>query len=505
MIIDEAHNLLDSIASIHSVTVSETQLTSAILQLAEYYRKYGSRLKAKNLMYIKQLQLVLENLNKMLRKKPGNNDSRVLQLSDFLFDAGIDHLNLFKLLRYLEGSELAKKLRGFVVKYSDETLATTNVNTTIEKKPSNLQSFLKDIETKPGRKSQKAKPIVVEPQIIRPTANYGSITAPLFSIQQFIQVLTNYARDGRIVVTPQSGLKFLLLNPAVYFEEIASKARSIVLAGGTMEPIGEVIDLLLQPAGISQPRIERFSCGHVIPKENLMSTVIKRGPSGTDLNFNFKSRGDAKLLAEICQIVAKVCAIAPGGVVCFFPSYDYEAKVAEFFNKSEWLGQVTAKKKFFREASGRVEAILTDFGRAVVDGKPKGLGAALFAVVGGRMSEGLNFADDLGRVVLVFGMPYPNRNSAELQEKLKFLTVKFGTESAERHYENLCLKAVNQSIGRAIRHRNDFASVMLIDNRYAKPSVLGKLPNWIRTATTVSEDFNGCLTVMQNFFHSHSC
>jgi len=74
------------------------------------------------------------------------------------------------------------------------------------------------------------------------------------------------------------------------------------------------------------------------------------------------------------------------------------------------------------------------------------------AVVGAKLSEGLNFTDDLARAVVMVGLPYPNASSSELQERLKYVSnlskQKGKTGDAGKElYENLCMNAVNQSIG----------------------------------------------------------
>jgi len=74
------------------------------------------------------------------------------------------------------------------------------------------------------------------------------------------------------------------------------------------------------------------------------------------------------------------------------------------------------------------------------------------AVVGAKLSEGLNFADDLARAVVMVGLPYPNASSPELKERLKYVSnlskEKGEMEDAGKElYENMCLNAVNQSIG----------------------------------------------------------
>ena len=106
------------------------------------------------------------------------------------------------------------------------------------------------------------------------------------------------------------------------------------------------------------------------------------------------------------------------------------------------------------------------------------------------MSEGINFADDMARCVLVVGLPYPDITDPVLMEKMKSLDNECSNAgigiSGQAYYQNLCMRTVNQSVGRAIRHANDYAAIILADFRYASDTRIWRgLPAWLRRGCDV--------------------
>lgn len=58
----------------------------------------------------------------------------------------------------------------------------------------------------------------------------------------------------------------------------------------------------------------------------------------------------------------------------------------------------------------------------------------------------------------------------------------------------------NVSIGRAIRHRKDWASLILVDQRYRSTSIQSKLPAWIRDDIAVCDSFGQTMKHLGQFY-----
>ncbi|CAM9905430.1 unnamed protein product, partial [Ectocarpus sp. 12 AP-2014] len=372
----------------------------------------------------------------------------------------------------------------------------------------------------------------------------------LQTVEAFLDALTNASRDGRVLATfggqevggrsssrdsvggsggrgatagknttqdeEEPSVKFLMLNPAVHFDEIVQKARAMVLVGGTMQPTGDLVRQLF--SSVEPSRVEVFSCGHVIPRENLLPLCVSKGPSGKTFNFTFHRRGTDEQLDELGRLMTNVCKLVPGGVVCFLASYGYLDQVLQRWKASGTLRQLNKLKSVFSEprSAKDVDAVLREFSLAARAGAWKPTtsggggggssssgGALLLSVVGAKMSEGINFSDDLARCVVMVGLPYPDKRDAELKQKMAYLDEASPSSrgrAGREYYSSICMRAVNQSIGRSIRHAGDYASILLVDERYKDDQVVRLLPGWIAERVVKPANFGQCFVALRRFF-----
>ncbi|CEP13877.1 hypothetical protein [Parasitella parasitica] len=483
VIIDEAHNLLETMTSMYTVSLSLHQIQLAWNQLNLYIQKYRSRLLGKNVVYIKQILSIIKILIRHLTpQEESQRKDSVMRVNEFLHASSIDHINMFKIQNYLEASSLARKLNGFIDKARER-------------------------EEEERQKEQLKNP---KAPIAQPSPSLTSSTLTLTQIESFLMALTNPDKDGRIVTSfgslenPGAVIKYMLLNPADAFKPVVEEAKSVILAGGTMEPISDFLNHLFP--SVPESRIAHFSCGHIIPPENLTTITLDAGPTGQPLIFNYESRQDLKLMDEVGIAIANLCNVIPDGIVCFFPSFTYLDQVYKRWataDNGKILTQIEKRKKVFKEPreSNQVENTLRDYALQI-NSPDKMMGALLLCVVNGKMSEGINFSDSLGRGIIMIGLPFANRGSVELIEKMKYAQQysNGNSNAGTEYYENLCMRGVNQSIGRAIRHRGDYATIILLDKRYATPRIGRKLPRWIGEHVEHADRFGLIMGKTSKFF-----
>jgi hypothetical protein len=96
---------------------------------------------------------------------------------------------------------------------------------------------------------------------------------------------------------------------------------------------------------LPQERMSTFSCGHIIPSENLQAVILGSGPTGKELEFKFANRGDDTLLTELGQIILNLMNVVPRGMIVFLPSYAFLDEVMKMWKRSGAWEKMGSKKK----------------------------------------------------------------------------------------------------------------------------------------------------------------
>ena len=282
MIVDEAHNLLDTISQIHSAEITNDFLNYAVQQVNQYYTRYSSRLLPKNLLYMKQVKFILSKLKKLL---DSTNKSRLLCTYDFINETEISNLDLLKLVKYIETSKLAQKV-GFLAEYLNSDKGKENENKRQnEVNQRGVTAFLKRMKNSTSDKcktdlSEHTSDSTCSQDKEKAEKGPTSSTAPIINVTSLLKALISVQNEGRILISISSdsdleseqskSIKYMLLNPSSQFTELISECRSIIVAGGTMHPLSEFRDQLFIQAGAEPNRIMHFSCDHVVPGENIL-------------------------------------------------------------------------------------------------------------------------------------------------------------------------------------------------------------------------------------------
>ena len=119
------------------------------------------------------------------------------------------------------------------------------------------------------------------------------------------------------------------------------------------------------------------------------------------------------------------------------------------------------------------------------DSIARGRGSLLIAVCRGKVSEGIDFADAQARAVVCVGIPFPNWKDHQVQQKREYNDRRrrdgcTSLLSGSQWYDVEAFRALNQALGRCIRHRNDWGAILLLDARFNNRHYFNSLSKWAR-------------------------
>jgi len=268
------------------------------------------------------------------------------------------------------------------------------------------------------------------------------------------------------------------------------------LTSGTLSPLQATAE------EIGLPFTVQLENQHIVTASQVWCGVLGAGPDGTQLNSSFKSRSDPKYLAALGQVIIMILKIVPKGVLVFFPSYGLLNSTREFWQNSGIWGRIDNLKRILVEPQ-RKDALSTAM-KEYYDEVKTGKGGCFMAVCRGKVAEGLDFADDNGRAVLVTGLPYPPFKDARVELKRQFLDdqlrAKKGSMTGQKWYQLEAFRATNQAIGRVIRHSRDHGAVIFLDTRFGDHQARTSLSRWLQPFFQKYTNIGVAIKGLANFF-----
>jgi hypothetical protein len=153
---------------------------------------------------------------------------------------------------------------------------------------------------------------------------------------------------------------------------------------------------------------------------------------------------------------------------------------------------------------------------------PKSTGCVLFGVCRGKISEGIDFANDMCRAVIITGLPFAPSFDAKVKMKREFLdgnrasqnvkatgdggfgdkTTSIVSLSGHEWYTQQAHRAVNQAIGRVIRNKNDYGAILLLDSRFGQARNQDGLSKWVRPHIQNDEGMGRAIGSLVKFYRN---
>ncbi|OII77320.1 DNA repair helicase family protein [Cryptosporidium andersoni] len=500
-IIDEAHNIFNAFESSYKASIDLNACKQLIPNCKGYLEKYGTSFTPNNLSLFKQLlrfitmftnnvERIVNSYRSLKRQSSDTCDSKSqhntgvisYNLTDFFKIINFSFFNTNNLQTFIENNDLCRKMKRFSIM----EIYSSDKNRKGDTISSNTLYTFKSFVDALISANKKYDQIVIE---------------------------YNFNHSSNIL---DINCSLIPISVDCFFKDLMKNSRSTMLIGGTLQPIFEYKPLYNH---LPSSSVYMYSATQSISKNNLLGIVVPQDVDGNILDLRYETRFSHNQLLALCQTLALVLPFIPDGVCIFFNSFTFLEIFFRFLHREveakPFLEQIK-KKKIFREnklsTALENEQLWESYKKCIYSNNKTHAGAILLGVLNGRLSEGVNFSDELCRCLIIVSLPYPP-NTPILEAKAKYFYEKsdLTTNTDNLSFQSImCMKIVNQCIGRALRHSNDYSVVLLLDHRYKRKYIQDMLPTWFTEHLVCNNNllrwdfYEHVLNPIKNFFSSRA-
>ncbi|WMV22275.1 hypothetical protein MTR67_015660 [Solanum verrucosum] len=306
-------------------------------------------------------------------------------------------------------------------------------------------------------------------------------------------------------------LSWWCFNPGIAMEQFSRLGvGSIILTSGTLSPMDSFAEELKLdfPVRLENP--------HVISDNQIWAGAVPVGPSGYTFNSSYRTRDSIEYKQELGNAIVNFARVVPDGLLVFFPSYYILEQCIgcwKTLGHSISMGSSTIWERICKHKLPVVEPRQSSlFPTAIEDYMAKlkdksASGAVFFAVCRGKVSEGLDFTDHAGRAVVITGIPFATRTDPKVRLKREFLDQQMALQptgskvlTGEDWYTQQATRAVNQAVGRVIRHKHDFGAIIFCDERFTYSNRQSQISRWIQPHIKCHSKFGEVVFSLTRFF-----
>jgi DNA excision repair protein ERCC-2 len=268
--------------------------------------------------------------------------------------------------------------------------------------------------------------------------------------QEFFATYHPHAGGGTIRIT--------CCDASALIKECYQDYRQVVAFSATLKPFDYYAKLSgLEPA---EPLTKEFQSP--FPAERRKLLIIPQ----VSTRYARRERN----YGRIADALQRIVALKPGNYFAFFPSFEFLDRVAELFRAPEGFEVLRQERKM---PAARTREILERL-------KAQQAPALVFAVQGGSLSEGIDYAGEMAIGAFIVGPPLPSFD-LEREEMRNYYQRRYGAGFDYAYTYPAMAKAV-QAAGRVIRSETDRGVVVLLDDRFLEPGYSGSMPgDWFRT------------------------